>query len=189
MRSLDEELDNISFGMEHVFRECGQIYETVQSYSKKHDHVPANHCDILKLPHIVAGLMLQGLAFEMMDGDAAFVPITWVKAVFGALKDAIGDKKLFVISVVGIQSSGKSTLLNVMFGLTFTVSAGRCTRGLYCQLIPCDRQVMGVEYDYILVMDTEGLRAPELQEISRTRDNELATLVIGLSNLTIVNVK
>ena len=94
-----------------------------------------------------------------------------------------------MISVVGIQSSGKSTLLNTMFGLEFTVSAGRCTRGVYCQLIPVDRQTTNLQCDYILVVDTEGLRAPELQEASMVHDNELATFVIGLGDITLVNIK
>ena len=75
-----------------------------------------------------------------MDGDTALVPITWVKAVFQEVKSLVGDKKLIVLSVVGLQSSGKSTLLNLMFGLNFTVNAGRCTKGLYCVMIPVDRE-------------------------------------------------
>ncbi|CAM5119524.1 unnamed protein product [Eretmochelys imbricata] len=44
--------------------------------------------------------------------------------------------------------------------------------------------------DFILVIDTEGLKAPELTalEDSYQHDNELATLVIGLSDVTIVNM-
>ena len=182
-------MDNASFGFEHIFREFGQIYQAVQVHREKYGIYQNGEYDIEMLPHLVANLMLQGTAFELMDGDASFVPITWVQAVFDAIKETVGDKKLLIISVVGIQSSGKSTLLNTMFGLKFTVSAGRCTKGLYCQLIPVDKQSMDVEYDYIMVMDTEGLRAPELQETNRAHDNELATLVIGLSNITIINVK
>ncbi|KAM9148979.1 interferon-induced very large GTPase 1-like [Pangshura tecta] len=44
--------------------------------------------------------------------------------------------------------------------------------------------------DFILVIDTEGLKAPEMPtlEDSYEHDNELATLVIGLSDITIVNM-
>ncbi|CAM5119491.1 unnamed protein product [Eretmochelys imbricata] len=44
--------------------------------------------------------------------------------------------------------------------------------------------------DFILVIDTEGLEAPELAKLedSYQHDNELATLVIGLSDITIVNM-
>ena len=97
-----------------------------------------------------------------MDGDHGFIPLAWVKAVFQSLNQlALHDKKIFVLSVVGIQSSGKSTLLNTMFGLEFTVSAGRCTRGIYAQLLPVADQ-SGLPFDYMLVLDSQGLRAHEL---------------------------
>lgn len=35
-------------------------------------------------------------------------------------------------------------------------------------------------FDFVLVVDTEGLRAPELSNKSKYRDNELGTFVIGL---------
>ena len=44
--------------------------------------------------------------------------------------------------------------------------------------------------DYVLIVDTEGLRAPELtsnSEESNKHDNELATFVIGLADVTIIN--
>ena len=134
-------------------------------------------------------MLLRGAPFELMDGDVAFVPVTWVTAVFTELKNIIGNKKMVVVSVVGIQSSGKSTLLNTMFGLQFAVSAGRCTRGVYCQLVPVDKWSCKLKCDYVLVVDTEGLRAPELQDTSMVHDNELATFVIGLGDITLVNIK
>ena len=186
---LASDIENASLGIEHIFREFGQIFEAFQSYQAPDTRRLAREIHVGRYPEIVANLMLQGSSFELMDGDAAFVPIVWVKAVFEALKRIIGDKKLFIISVVGIQSSGKSTLLNTMFGLKFAVSAGRCTRGVYCLLIPVDEKSMKVGYDYMLIIDTEGLRAPELEDAGLIHDNELATLVVGLGDVTIVNIK
>lgn len=44
--------------------------------------------------------------------------------------------------------------------------------------------------DFIMVIDTEGLKSPELAQLddSHEHDNELATLVIGLSDVTIINI-
>ncbi|CAL4193733.1 unnamed protein product, partial [Meganyctiphanes norvegica] len=99
-------------------------------------------------------------------------------------------KKVYVISVLGVQSSGKSTLLNTMFGLNFEVSAGRCTKGVFAQLIAVDKHLNNdLGYDYILILDTEGLRAPELGNDKFSHDNELATLVIGMGAVTIVNIR
>ena len=41
------------------------------------------------------------------------------------------DKKVIVVGVFGPQSSGKSTLLNYLFGCDFASSDGRCTSGVY----------------------------------------------------------
>ncbi|XP_078473997.1 up-regulator of cell proliferation-like [Lampetra planeri] len=95
-----------------------------------------------------------------------------VRAKFG------GDPRVFVLTVLGVQSTGKSTLLNTMFGLQFTVSSGRCTRGAFMQLMSIDDELkQELECDFILVIDTEGLKAPELatHHDSYEHDNELAT--------------
>ena len=185
---IAKEMTNSSFGIEHIFREFCQIFQAAESLSATehlHNHYATN------MPVLMAKLVLSGTPLELMDGDVSFVPAAWVKAVFREIQKLVGeDKQVFVISVVGVQSSGKSTMLNAMFGLQFTVSAGRCTKGVYCQMIPVDKQSLGVDYDYILVIDTEGLRAPELlHEESQSHDNELATFAIGLGNVTIVNIK
>ena len=95
---------------------------------------------------------------------------------------------MFVISVLGIQSSDKSTMLNTMFGLEFPVSAGRGTRGAFVSLIPVGHSLKSTSnVDYVLVIDTEGLKGsgdPQLRE----HDNELATFAIGLADVTIVNI-
>ena len=138
----------------------------------------------------MARLMMNGIPLELMDGETASVPVLWIKAVLGALNEIVGaTKRMIVISVVGIQSSGKSTLLNTMFGLQLPVSAGRCTRGAYCQVIPMKKQNSDVPYEFILIIDTEGLRSPLTKESSRIHDNELATFVIGLANVTVINIK
>ncbi|CAN0338762.1 unnamed protein product [Lampetra planeri] len=78
-----------------------------------------------------------------------------------------------------------------MFGLQFAVSSGRCTRGAFMQLISIDDELrQELECDFILVIDTEGLKAPELATLhdSYEHDNELATVVIGLSDVTLINL-
>jgi len=78
------------------------------------------------------------------------------------------------VSVLGIQSTGKSTLLYTIFGVQFNVSAGRCTRGAYFQLLPINKTLAKrIGADHILIVDTEGLRAPELQyKEAQKHDNE-----------------
>ena len=50
------------------------------------------------------------------------------------------NDEILVISVIGPQSSGKSLLLNTLFGTQFQSSAGRCTKGVYGCLIDIKQQ-------------------------------------------------
>lgn len=137
-------------------------------------------------PKFVSNMLQFGFPFELMNGDTGMVPLQWVKAVLSQLKEDIGDQNVYVISVLGIQSSGKSTLLNTMFGLHFAVSAGRCTRGVFMQLIRVTDDTL--PFNYLLILDTEGIRA-SLDQTRRVFENELATFAIGLGNITILNIK
>ncbi|XP_063417018.1 interferon-induced very large GTPase 1-like [Mytilus trossulus] len=185
LERTEYKLAEASFGFEHLCREMGQIYESIYQ-CRSQDTINLKSLANM-LPLITAKLLVMGQPFEIMDGDIANVPLCWVKAVLQQLRTILGEKKLLALSVLGIQSSGKSTLLNTMFGLQFAVSAGRCTRGVFIQLVPID--TANTKFDYILVIDTEGLRAPELANQKHTHDNELATFVIGLGDITIVNIK
>ncbi|XDV12280.1 hypothetical protein PO909_000986 [Leuciscus waleckii] len=168
-------------------REIGQIYESCSSVRKNKKDLQFHFSS---LPSLAAEMMISGFPLELMDGDAAHVPLVWISAVIDKLIQKLGDQRVFVLSVIGIQSSGKSTMLNAMFGLQFAVSAGRCTRGAFMQLVKVsDELKTQMNFDYILVVDTEGFRALELAGRStRHHDNELATFVVGLGNLTLINI-
>ncbi|XP_067303210.1 interferon-induced very large GTPase 1-like [Pseudorasbora parva] len=186
LENISEQINRTSFGLEHILREFGQIYESWSSVTNKE----GLQFDFCSLSSLAAEMMISGFPMELMDGDAAHVPLTWVTAVLGELVKKLGDRKVFVLSILGIQSSGKSTMLNAMFGLQFAVSAGRCTRGAFMQLVKVSEEMKTeLKFDYILVVDTEGLRAPELAGSSTThRDNEMATFVVGLGNMTLINI-
>nr|XP_055038414.1 interferon-induced very large GTPase 1-like [Misgurnus anguillicaudatus] len=184
---ISEELQAASFGLEHIMREIGQIYESCSSVKKNKTDLQIHFSS---LPSLAAEMMIYGFPLELMDGDAAHVPLIWITAVLDELIQKLGDQRVFVLSVLGLQSSGKSTMLNAMFGLQFAVSAGRCTRGAFMQLIRVSEEMKDqMKFDYILVVDTEGLRALELAGRStRHHDNELATFVVGLGQLTLINI-
>ena len=185
LRKKNKALIEGSLGLEHFFREVGQMYEAIKHHTNQQHVVDC-------YPRIMVEILNQGYPVELMDGDASHVPVTWILAVLDQLKSLYERKSLFVISVLGIQSTGKSTLLNTMFGLQFNVSAGRCTRGAYMQLLPVKHnEVLSQKSmcDYVLIIDTEGLRAPELSFTDTyLHDNELATFVIGLADVALINI-
>ncbi|XP_039543202.1 interferon-induced very large GTPase 1 isoform X1 [Pimephales promelas] len=185
LEKLSKKLNVASFGLEHILREIGQIYESQISVRKK----KGTECDldVRSLPRFAAELIISGYPLELMDGDAAHVPLIWVQAVLDELNKMLGDQKVFVLSILGIQSTGKSTMLNAMFGLQFAVSAGKCTRGAFMQLVKVSEELKTqINFDYIIVVDTEGLHALELA--GRHHDNEMATFVVGLGNMTLINI-
>ena len=195
MNMLNKKLVNASFGLEHLLREISQMYEAVVS---KCDAPEDLKSQIFRLPEVAAQLLINGFPLELMDGDTAHVPQLWISAVFDKVSEILKERKsctsnpqVFVLSVLGLQSTGKSTMLNTLFGVQFSVSAGRCTRGAFMQLLPVHESLQKkCGFHYVLIIDTEGLRAPELDALQMQKhDNELATFVIGMANLTIMNIK
>ncbi|XP_070703779.1 interferon-induced very large GTPase 1-like [Pempheris klunzingeri] len=184
---ISTKLQSATFGLEHIFREMGQIYE---AHASLQDQTKRGWTDWSKYPKLAAELMISGHPMELMDGDAGHVPLVWISSLLDEVIKKLGNKRVFVLSVLGVQSSGKSTMLNAMFGLQFAVSAGRCTKGAFMQLVEMSEEIKkGFQCDYVLVVDTEGLRALELAgSATLHHDNELATFVVGLGNMTLINI-
>ncbi|XP_042560200.1 interferon-induced very large GTPase 1-like [Clupea harengus] len=185
---LDEQISNCSLGPEHFFRELGQLYECACSLPENN---PARQ-QVQHLPALCAQMLLDGFPVELVDGDASNIPMKWIEEVLTQLHQRVDTKsKILVLTVLGVQSTGKSTLLNTMFGVQFAVSSGRCTRGAFMLLIKVSEELRSeLKCDFIMIIDTEGLKSPELAALdtSYEHDNELATLVIGLSDITIINI-
>ncbi|XP_073491450.1 interferon-induced very large GTPase 1-like [Aquarana catesbeiana] len=189
LTELDQRISDSSLGIEHFLREVGQFYEAWHSMGKKGKSTDIN---FEYLPEIAADLLLDGFPLELIDGEASRIPLQWIKDVLRELDRKVkGKSRLRVITVLGVQSTGKSTLLNTMFGLQFPVASGRCTRGAFMTLLRVKENFQDyLSCEFILVIDTEGLKAPELDSLdgSYEHDNELATLVIGLSDITLINM-
>ncbi|XP_076144681.1 interferon-induced very large GTPase 1-like [Alosa pseudoharengus] len=188
IKDLDKQISNSSLGIEHFVREMGQLYESTLTLPKESEA----RQQMMHLPELCAKLLLDGFPLELVDGDASNIPLHWVKNVLGQLDRLVKPRnKILVVTVLGVQSTGKSTLLNTMFGVQFAVSSGRCTRGAFMLLIKVSDDLRNkMDCDFLVIIDTEGLKSPELAQLddSYEHDNELATLVIGLSDVTIINI-
>ncbi|XP_027020765.2 interferon-induced very large GTPase 1-like isoform X2 [Tachysurus fulvidraco] len=185
---LDKQISNSALGTEHFLREMGQLYEAAVSLP---ENIQSRE-QMLHLPKLCAELLLDGFPLELVDGDASNIPLRWISDVLKELNTLVQPKnKIMVVTVLGVQSTGKSTLLNTMFGVQFAVSSGRCTRGAFMLMIKVtDSFREKVNCDHLVIIDTEGLKSPELAQLddSYEHDNELATLVVGLSDITIINI-
>ena len=96
-----------------------------------------------------------------------------------------------VVSIIGPQSSGKSTLLNYCFGCKFLTSAEKGTRGIYGSLSRVSRPVNNS--NHFLILDTEGLDAIERGNIKDTSlihfDRTMVLFCLAVSQIVIINVK
>ncbi|XP_044158755.1 interferon-induced very large GTPase 1-like isoform X3 [Bufo gargarizans] len=191
LQIIDQKIVDGSLGVEHFIRELGQYYEAKCSMIKQ-GFIPEDKMQFAGLPGIASDLLLDGFPFELIDGDASNIPLEWITDVLTELdKKTGGQCRMRVITVLGVQSTGKSTLLNTMFGLQFPVASGRCTRGAFMTLIKAKENFQEeLNCDFILVIDTEGLKSLDLASLENSyeHDNELATVVVGLSDITIVNM-
>ncbi|CAF3055649.1 unnamed protein product, partial [Rotaria sp. Silwood2] len=93
------------------------------------------------------------------------------------IKQAICE---FVLTVIGEQSSAKSSLLNSLFGCNFRVSAGRCTIGMYLS-------IAYYKSFTIIIIDSEGLLS--LEKSGSLFDNQMITMAILTSHLVLINDK
>ena len=143
----------------------------------------------------------RGEPFELIDGDNLRFFNQEINGLLSKLyekqnkgKIAIEKKKRppIVISILGPQSSGKSTLLNYCFGCKFLTSAGRCTKGVYASLSKLSRPIN--HSDHFLILDTEGLDAIEkaktVQDTSCINfDRTMVLFCLAVSQAIIINVK
>ncbi|GMF62972.1 unnamed protein product [Phytophthora fragariaefolia] len=161
--------------MEHLWRELSHLYIVD----------PVNRSN---LTTFAAQHLLDGFSFELMDGDAGTMNHAWIRGILRELHKKLGTARLLVLSVMGDQSSGKTTMLNYMFGTRLRTSVSCCTRGVSMQLLKCAGRD---EYEYILLLDTEGIRAPEYigTENSVSRDNRIAAFAVLPADATIVVMK
>ncbi|CAG8617673.1 32469_t:CDS:2, partial [Racocetra persica] len=179
IRNLWEEVDNKSLGLEHFYRVLGQLYKIRIS--------DLNDINFLKLPELYAELLIGGHTIELLNGDAGTIPEAWFSAICNHVYKRFNNLRVYVISIIGLQSSGKSTLLNALFGCRFSVSVGRCTKGLFMRLLFLEDLCNQLGVDAFIVIDTEGLGSLEKTE-SEKNDRILVTFAMGISNLTIINV-
>ncbi|XP_066486481.1 up-regulator of cell proliferation-like [Tiliqua scincoides] len=181
---IDQQESSSSLGVQHFMRELGQLYEAECSVVKE-GRVSETQRKFACFPSIAADLMLEGFPLELVDGDAFNIPLQWVTDVLAELNNRLrGRSKLMVITVLGVQSTGKSTLLNTMFGLQFAESSDRCTRGAFMTLARvAEDMTEELGCDFILVIDAAVSTLDNSEH-----DDELTTLAIGLSDITLVNL-
>ncbi|CAD8174795.1 unnamed protein product [Paramecium octaurelia] len=136
---------------------------------------------------IIKEMISKGEPYEFLDGDQLRIDQSFLMKLISNFKEQ-GQEKILVISVLGPQSSGKSTILNKIFGCHFWTSVGRCTKGIYLQLLKIhNKALFNNQFDYIIILDTEGLQSPNQEDLEF--DKKIALFVLSISDIILVNVK
>ena len=123
-----------------------------------------------------------GYPFEIINGDNLYFPAQFYKEALGIYN----NERILVVSIIGPQSSGKSTLLNFLFGCNFQTSAGRCTRGIYGTYI----KLTDIKnYNGIFILDTEGLLSIHHAQSSNGFDRKMTLFILAVSQVVVINIK
>lgn len=75
--------------------------------------------------------------------------------------------------------------MNFLFGSKFSVSDGRCTKGLNAMLLRSD--IKGT--NEILVLDSEGLFSIDVERDDPNYDEHIIIFCMAISNILLVNAK
>ncbi|RMZ98090.1 Interferon-induced very large GTPase 1 [Brachionus plicatilis] len=122
-------------------------------------------------------LIRNGHSIHLLRGSPLSVKSNLLKDIMGRLDNY---RNIHVLSVIGEQSSAKSSLLNSLFGCDFRTSAGRCTVGIYMNFVTCGDKT-------IVILDTEGLAS--IESNNKLFDNQMATMSVFSSHLILINHK
>ncbi|CAF3689900.1 unnamed protein product [Rotaria socialis] len=124
-----------------------------------------------------------GNEIEVIDGDNNEFNAKIVADIFRGLEVKLNEsEEPYVVSVIGPQSTGKSTLLNMLFGSNFQMSAGRCTKGLYASMFKTDYP----NAKTLMVLDTEGLMS--IEKANEEYDKKLTIFSMACSQVMLINL-
>lgn len=133
----------------------------------------------------ISSSCLSALHFPLIDpSDVSTTPAAITSLVLASLDSPRSPYTL--VSIMGCQSTGKSTLLNLLFGCSFRVmdaTRGRAqtTKGIW--LNSCKQQNSNM-----LVMDLEGTDSGERGEDRTTFERQTSLFALALAEVLIVNM-
>lgn len=173
-------------GLEHFLREMGLIYEryfrgpTYELY------------EMFRLPYLGAELLLYGVPLEIFDGDTSVCPLNWVYSVLYEVYRQLPQYiRMRVLTTLGFHNSKHAEILSGLFGVNFPKWRQRRIKGGYMLLLSLPENIrVELDCEFLMLIGTEGLNSPHArqEEGSLLHDNELATFVSALSDVTLVDL-
>ena len=186
--ALHSHIEELNISMDSFWTEL----EILTSPDSTWEQSSALEADVEIIHQAYAYSILAGAPVQLLKGTPLRLTDTaFLKAILAAgtnsmkSTESTKDQQILVVSVIGAQSSAKSTLLNFLFGCNFVTRAGRCTRGLYASFLKLD------DGRLLVVLDTEGLLSLESNpgESGDVFDGQMTLLAMACSQLVLINHK
>lgn len=196
--SLITRLDSIEWGVLDIWREIRIVRNLLHVHtsvsSEKKQTLARYYPALLEKPDSLksitgrfATLFFSGFTVDAIDGTLLDYDHRFMEDVFrGNICQQLqgrSEQEFFVISVLGTQSTGKSTLLNNLFGCDMPVSAGRTTRGENVTCVSVD--IPGCSVKNIVVQDFEGLMT--MERGGSVFDKSICIYALATSDLVLLN--
>ena len=182
-RQNSSALDEIDISVDSFWSEIMHIYNLEAKNKSKQ---LTSCCALAPAAVRIAYLdyLKQGFAMQLLQGQPLQMAGQFMRDILSELdrqESSKEEKDLFVVSVIGERSSGKSTLLNSLFGCGFSTAAGKCTKGLFASYLKLSTNKS------LLVLDSEGLLS--IEGGGRLFDRQFTLLALACSELVIINHK
>ncbi|KAL7825077.1 hypothetical protein AOLI_G00322840 [Acnodon oligacanthus] len=173
-------------GLEHFLREMGLVYERYFRGPTYDLH------EMFRLPYLAAELLLYGVPLELFDGDASVFPLNWVYSVlYEVYRQLPQYTRMRVLTTLGFNNSKNAEILSALFGVNFPKWGQRHIKGAFMLLLSLPDNIrMNLDCEFLMLISTEVLNSPHARQEdgSLVHDNEVATFVSGLSDITLVNL-
>ena len=193
VKEIGEKLDELDISIDTFWSEIMQLCDAQQSNADKglesstgvkRERRLEDQCglDVKIAKNVYLDCVLDGYPMQLLQGNPLQMAGAFLKDVIASVDiDLAEQEKLFVVSVIGAQSSAKSTLLNYLFGCGFSTRSGRCTKGLYVSYMKTSSG------QGLLILDSEGLLS--IEGAGRVFDGQITIMAMACSHVVIINHK
>ena len=185
-RKLEEvalRIDQFDISIDSFWSELMELCALLEDDTIRNDHLSKLSLDPQIIKQVYTQCVLEGYPMQLLRGNPLQMTASkFIQDIMRQLGVALKNRSnLLVVSVIGAQSSAKSTLLNYLFGCGFATRAGRCTKGLYASFVRIS------DGRYLLVLDSEGLLS--LEGGGHVFDGQITVMAMACSDAVIVNHK
>ena len=183
LKEVSCRIDQFDLSIDSFWSELMELCELLEDDTIVNDHLRKLRLDPHLTKQVYTQCVLEGYPMQLLRGNPLQMTASeFIEDIMRQLGVELKNRSnLLVVSVIGAQSSGKSTLLNYLFGCGFATRAGRCTKGLYASFVRLS------DGRYLLVLDSKGLLS--LEGGGHVFDRQITVMAMACSDVVIVNHK